>query len=221
MLMRYVVGSPEYKQITNVLKAMDCHRITAHLPVQNTSEANLEAPEDTGQPSTSSTPTSHSHGQYATPHQVVTNPPPPLHASPTPGFPPPPHTSPSPKILPPTTHAFLDLDIPLPIAHASSHLEIPSPTPRIFFDLAHLSLTLPSFDISIDFNETPSVLHTQSPSYSIDHIDHVPPHSDSMSFMPTPRLHTDPMITGLTHISSATPSSLAFVGSLVVGSQEK
>ena len=42
-----------------------------------------------------------------------------------------------------------------------------------------------------------------------------------MSFMPTSGLHTDPMITGLTHISSATPSSLAVVGSLVVGNQAK
>ncbi|KAK9999532.1 hypothetical protein SO802_019135 [Lithocarpus litseifolius] len=67
----------------------------------------------------------------------------------------------------------------------------------------------------------PPVMHTQSPSYSIGHIDHVPPHSDSMSFMPTPGLHTDPMITGLTHISSATPSSPAVVGSSVVGSQAK
>ena len=39
--------------------------------------------------------------------------------------------------------------------------------------------------------------------------------------MPTPRLHIDPMTTGLTHISSATPSSPAVVGSSVVGSQAK
>lgn len=64
-------------------------------------------------------------------------------------------------------------------------------------------------------------MHTQSPSYSIGHIDHVPPHSQSMSFMPTPRLHTNPMTTGRTHISSATPSSPAIVGSSVVGSQAK
>nr|POE57386.1 elongator complex protein 4 [Quercus suber] len=37
--------------------------------------------------------------------------------------------------------------------------------------------------------------------------------------MPTLGLHIDPMTTGLTHISSATPSSPAVVGSLVVGSQ--
>ena len=53
------------------------------------------------------------------------------------------------------------------------------------------------------------------------HIDHVPPHSESMSFMPTLGLHIDPMTTGLTHISFATPSSLVVVGSLVVGSQAK
>ena len=34
-----------------------------------------------------------------------------------------------------------------------------------------------------------------------------------MSFMPTPGLHTDPMTTGCTHISFATPSSPAVVGS--------
>ena len=39
--------------------------------------------------------------------------------------------------------------------------------------------------------------------------------------MPTPGLHTDPKTTGLTHISSATPSSPTVVGSLVVGSQAK
>ena len=64
-------------------------------------------------------------------------------------------------------------------------------------------------------------MHTQSPSYSIGHIDHVPPHSQSMSFMPTPGLHTHPMTTGLTHISFATQSSPAVVGSSVVRSQAK
>ena len=64
-------------------------------------------------------------------------------------------------------------------------------------------------------------MHTQSPSYSIGHIDHVPPYSQSMSFMPTPGLHTHPMTTGLTHISPGTPSSLAVVGSSIVGSQAK
>ncbi|KAK9997036.1 hypothetical protein SO802_021722 [Lithocarpus litseifolius] len=188
-----------------------------------------------GRPSTSSTPASHSHCQRATPHQVDSrpDPPPPPYASPTPEFPPPlhaslalefpppPHASPSLKISPCATHAVPDLEIPLPTTHASSHLEIPSPTPCTFSDPAHLSLTPPSFDLGIDFNETPPVMHTQSPLYSIGHIDHVPPHSDSMSFMPTPGLHTNPMITGLTHISSATPSSSAVVGSSVVGNQAK
>ena len=64
-------------------------------------------------------------------------------------------------------------------------------------------------------------MHTQSPLYSIGHIDHVPPHSDCVSFMPTTGLHIDPMTTGLTHISSATPSSPAVVGSSVVRSQAK
>ena len=39
--------------------------------------------------------------------------------------------------------------------------------------------------------------------------------------MPTPRLHIDPMTTGRTHISFATPSSPAVVGSSVLGSQAK
>ena len=64
-------------------------------------------------------------------------------------------------------------------------------------------------------------MHTQSPSYSIGHIDHVPPQSQSMSFMLTLGLHTHPMTTGLTYISFATPSSPAVVGSSVVGSQAK
>ena len=42
-----------------------------------------------------------------------------------------------------------------------------------------------------------------------------------MSFMPTLGLHIDPMTTGRTHISSATPSSPVVVGSSVVGSQAK
>ncbi|XP_075637461.1 uncharacterized protein LOC142609687 [Castanea sativa] len=62
-------------------------------------------------------------------------------------------------------------------------------------------------------------MRTQSPSYSIGHIHHVPPHSDSMSFMPTLGLHTAPMTMSLTHILSATPSSPAVVVSSVVGSQ--
>ena len=235
-MIRYVVCSLEYKQITDVLKIVDrLHRLTAHLPMQNTNEANLEALEDTGRPSTNSTPASRSHGHRATPHQVVTrpDPPPPLHASPapkflppsyaspTPEFPPPSHASPSPKIPSPIAYAFLDLEIPLPTAHASSHPEIPSPTPCTFSNPAHLSLTPPSFDLNIDFNESPPVMHTQSPIYSIGHIDHVPPHSDSMSFMPTPGLHTDPMITSISHVSFATPSSSVVVGSSVAGSQAK
>ena len=64
-------------------------------------------------------------------------------------------------------------------------------------------------------------MHTQSPSYNIGHLDHVPSHSQSMSFMPTPGLHTDLMTTGRTHISFATTSSPAVVGSSVVESQAK
>ena len=61
MLTHYVVGSPEYKQIIDLLKAVDrLHCITAHLPMQNTNEENPKVPEDTGRPSTSSTPASHS-----------------------------------------------------------------------------------------------------------------------------------------------------------------
>ena len=49
LLMRYVVSSLDYKQIIDVLKAVDhLHHIIAHLPVQNTNEANLEVPEDIG-----------------------------------------------------------------------------------------------------------------------------------------------------------------------------
>ena len=224
MLTRYVVGSPEHKQITAMLKEVDhLHRLVAHLPLEDADGANPEVLEDNGQPSTSSTPASHSHGQRVAPHQVVSrpDPSPPPHASPAPEFPPPPHASPALEIPPRTVPAFPDLQIPVPTAHASSHPEIPSPIPRTFFDPDHLSLTPPSFDLSIDFNNTPPVMHTQSPSYSIGHIDHVPPYSDSMSFMPTPGLHTAPMTTSLTHISSVTPSSPAVVGSSIVRSQAK
>nr|XP_023881780.1 leucine-rich repeat extensin-like protein 3 [Quercus suber] len=166
------------------------------------------------------------HGHRGAPHQVVSRPdpsPPPhaSHAPPAPEFPPPPHASPSPELPPRTAHAIPDLEIPLPTAHASSHPEIPLHTSRTFFDPSHLSFTPPSFDLGYDFSQTPPVMHTQSPSYSIGHIDHVPPYSHSMSFMPTPGLRIDPMTTGVTHISSATPSSPAIVGSSVVGSQAK
>nr|POE59993.1 hypothetical protein CFP56_03587 [Quercus suber] len=77
-------------------------------------------------------------------------------------------------------------------------------------------------------------MHTESPSYTIGHIDHgsLPPtssisptlamdspHTESMSFMPTPGLHIDPMSMNLTHISSATLSSPVVVGFSVVGSE--
>ena len=72
LLMRHAVGSPEYKQIIAVLKAVERLRcITAQLPLEDTDGANPEAPEDTGRSSTSSTRASHSHGQHAAPHQVV------------------------------------------------------------------------------------------------------------------------------------------------------
>ena len=80
LLMRHAVGSPEYKQIIAVLKAVERLRcITAQLPLEDTDGANPEAPEDTGRLSTSSTRASHSHGQHAAPHQVVSRlgPPPP------------------------------------------------------------------------------------------------------------------------------------------------
>ena len=49
LLTCYMVGSPEHKQITTVLKAVDClHRIIAQLPLEDTDGANLEAPLDTG-----------------------------------------------------------------------------------------------------------------------------------------------------------------------------
>ena len=69
LLMRHAVGSPEYKQIIAVLKAVErlCH-ITAQLPLEETDGANQEAPEDIGRPSTSSTRASHSHGQRVAPY---------------------------------------------------------------------------------------------------------------------------------------------------------
>nr|POE98423.1 isoform 3 of jacalin-related lectin 3 [Quercus suber] len=197
MLMQYTVGSPMYKHISALLKYVEhLHRITAKLPLEETDEANPNVAEDTGRPSTG-----HSHGHRE--------------------FPPPPHASPSPEIPLRTTHAVPDLEIPLPTAHASSHPEIPSHTSPTFFDPAHFSFTPPSFDLGYGFSQTPPVMHTQSPLDSIGHIDHVPPHSHSISFMPTPGLRIDPMTMGVTHISSATPSSPAVVGSPVVGSQAK
>ena len=92
LLMRHAVGSLEYKQIIAVLKAVErLRRITAQLPLEEIDGANQEVPEDTGRPSTSSTHASHSHGQRAAPHQVVSRlgPPPPPHASPALEFPPP------------------------------------------------------------------------------------------------------------------------------------
>nr|POF20896.1 serine/threonine-protein phosphatase 7 long form like [Quercus suber] len=216
MLTLYTVGSPMYKQISALLKYVErLYRITAKLPLEEINGANPDAAEDTGQQSTSSNRASHSHGHRGAPHQAVSRPdpppplhaspapelPPPPHASPAPEFPPPPHASPSPEIPPCTGHVVPDLEILLPTAHASSYPEIPSHTSHTFFDLAHLSFTPPSFDLGYDFSRTPPVMHTLSPLYSIGHIDHVPPHSHSMSFMPTPGLRIDPMTTGITHIS--------------------
>ena len=49
LLMQHAVGSPEYKQITDVLKAVERLRhITAKLPLEDINGANPEAPEDTG-----------------------------------------------------------------------------------------------------------------------------------------------------------------------------
>ena len=49
LLMRHVVGSPEYKQIIAVLKVVErLRRIIAQLPLEETDGANQEAPEDTG-----------------------------------------------------------------------------------------------------------------------------------------------------------------------------
>ena len=46
--MRHAVGSPEYKQITAILKVVKhFHHITAQLPLEETDGANQEAPEDT------------------------------------------------------------------------------------------------------------------------------------------------------------------------------
>uniref|UniRef100_A0A7N2L5X6 Uncharacterized protein n=1 Tax=Quercus lobata TaxID=97700 RepID=A0A7N2L5X6_QUELO len=176
LLKLYTVGSPEYRHISAILKTVErLHRITARLPLEDIDGANPEAPEDTGRPSTSSTRASHSHGQRATSHQVVNRAdlPPPPRASPALEFPPPPHASPSPEIPPRTAHAVSDLEISLPTAHASFHPEIPSHTSHTFFDPAHLSFTPPSFDLGPDFSQTPPVMHTQSLSYSIGHIDHV------------------------------------------------
>ena len=156
-------------------------RITTQLPLEDTDGENPEAPEDIGQPSTSSTRASYSHGQRAAPHQVVSRlgPPPPPHASPALEFPPPPHASPtlefplpphassSPEIPPRTAYAIPDLETLLPTADASSHPEIPSHTPRTFFDPAYPSFTPPSFDLGYDFSQTPHVMHTQSPRIAL------------------------------------------------------
>ena len=117
LLTRYIVGSPEYKYISAVLKIMErLHCITAQLPLEEIDGANLEVPEDIGRPSTSSTRASHSHGQRTASHQVVSRPDPlpPPHASLAPEFPPPPHASPSPEIPPRTAHVVPDLEIPSP-----------------------------------------------------------------------------------------------------------
>ena len=51
LLMRHAVASPEYKQITAVLKVVELlRRITTQLPLEETDGANQEALEDTGRP---------------------------------------------------------------------------------------------------------------------------------------------------------------------------
>ncbi|XP_075633792.1 serine/threonine-protein phosphatase 7 long form homolog [Castanea sativa] len=49
ILMRYVVGSPEHKLITAMLKEVDrLHRLAAHLPLEDANTANPEVPEQNG-----------------------------------------------------------------------------------------------------------------------------------------------------------------------------
>ncbi|KAL0012771.1 hypothetical protein SO802_007879 [Lithocarpus litseifolius] len=175
LLRRHPVGTPNYKDIIDVLKAVnEIDRVQAHIHEAPNEEAAtskaaaIERPSTTERPSMSTTLARHgSRPPVATP-QVVPTP------DPSPSTP---HPSLSPNIPSPTLHPSPAPNIPPPIPHPCPGSDILPPTPRSFPELS----PIPSFDLGID--PTFLDMHTEPPSHnmstglssSIDppHIDHV------------------------------------------------
>ena len=147
LLRRHRVGTLDYKDITDVLKAVnEIDRVHGHIVKAPNEEASTLEVAATERSSTSTAPTRHGYVQCVATPQVVPSPDP---------SPPTPHPSPSPDIPSPTSHPCLGFDIPPP-----TRLSFPQLSP------------IPSFDLGIDFNPTPPIMHTEPPSHTTSHIDH-------------------------------------------------
>ena len=154
LLRHHRVGTLDYKDITDVLEALnEIDHAHGHILEALIDEAATLEAAGIERPSTSIALVGCGHGQHVATTQVVLSP---DRSLPTH------HPSPSLDIPPPTPYPYLGPDIPLP-------------TPCSFLELS----PIPSFDLGIDFNPTPLVMHTEPPSYTSGHIDHesLPPTS--------------------------------------------
>ena len=121
LLRRHRVGTLDYKDITDVLKAVnEIDRVHGHIVKASNEEASTLEVAATERSSTSTAPARHGYVQCVATPPVV----------------------PSPDPSPPTRLSFPQL----------------SP--------------IPSFDLGIDFNPTPPIMHTEPPSHTTSHIDH-------------------------------------------------
>ncbi|KAK7858661.1 udp-rhamnose/udp-galactose transporter 5, partial [Quercus suber] len=153
LLRRHPVGTPDYKDITDVLKAVnEIGRVQPHICESLNEEAATPEAAATERPSTSTALAGlGSHLPVATPQVVPT-------LDPSPSIP---HPSPSPNIPSPTPHPSPTPNIPPPTPHPCLGSDIPPPTPRSVTELT----PIPSFDLSID--PTPPDMHTEPPSHSM------------------------------------------------------
>ena len=134
LLRRHRVGTLDYKDITDVLKAVnEINCVRGHIAKAPNKEASTLEVAATERSSTSTAPARHGYVQCVATPQVV----------------------PSPDIPSPTSHPCLGFDIPPP-----TRLSFPQLSP------------IPSFDLGIDFNPTPPIMHTKPPSHTTGHIDH-------------------------------------------------
>ncbi|XP_030946469.1 vegetative cell wall protein gp1-like [Quercus lobata] len=153
LLRHHPVGTPDYKDITDVLKAVnEIDRVQTHIPEAPNKEAATPEATSTERPSMSTTLARHGSCPLVATPQVVPTP------DPSPSTP---HPSPSPNIPSSTLRPSPTPNIPPPTPHLCPGSDIPPPTPRSFPELS----PIPSFDLSID--STPLDMHTEPPSHSM------------------------------------------------------
>ena len=153
------MGTPDYKDITDVLKAVnEIDRVQPHIPEAPNEEAAtpeavfIERPSTTERPSMSIAHAGHgSRSPVATVRVVPT-----LEPSPST-----PHPSPCPNIPSPTPHPSPTPNIPPPTPHPCPGSDIPPPTPRSFPELSPIPLS----DLGID--PTPPDMHIEPPSHGM------------------------------------------------------